>query len=374
MDKSIRNFFIVITVIIVFIASGFIAWRFLPKHVLDVVVVDKTVNISFSNGNYNDPVQYRKHSGLYWILRYNQYVKPSDKSYYDYKRDYYGPKAGINGTIINTNAEKLLNGIPDLIYLSDAYGSETIAKAQESGISEEEMANITNANSLGSTLIGEFNIEPSKKGSPVQTQLESVFGVEFSNWIGRYANDLADLEDVPRWTVINYESSSGKTWSFAGPGIILVSDNGEIVILQKGKDYTNSLNIKIVGDYAKKYGSLGVNYYGWFEIVKPKKGSETLAKFSIPLTKDGKIKLKNINVPESFPAILLKWGDNSAPTYYFAGDFNDYVVSGQYGDFIFADTYNRLIAYDKPGDNSNFFWNFYTPFMETVLKSVENNS
>lgn len=372
MDKFLRAVLIIPAILILFIASTFIVWQFLPKHALNVVVLDKTVTISIINENYNKPAQYRKHMGLYWILRYNRYVRPSNNKYYDYKKDYYGPKAGINGTVIDNSLIKLSSN-PDLIYLSDAYGTEAIAKAHQSGLTATEMSVVSQAVLHGSTLIGEFNIAPSKINGPVQAKMESVFGIKFSGWAGRYVDNLANLNDIPRWVLNLYELNYHKQWHFNGSGIILTSQAGKIMILQKDKDYTDSIKIQIRKDYIKKYGDLKVNYYNWFELVTPENGMETVAEFTIPLTHDGKLKFNEVSPVESFPAIILKRNDD-APVYYFAGDFNDYVANEQYGDFVFADNYNRIFAYDNPGDNANFFWNFYTPFMKIVLRDAEYNS
>ncbi|MFA6309123.1 MAG: hypothetical protein WC677_05190 [Clostridia bacterium] len=372
MNKFLHAVFIVPALIILFIASAFIVWQFMPKHALNVVVLDKTVTINIINDNYNKPVQYRKHMGFYWILRYNHYVKPSNNEYYDYKRDYYGPKAGINGTVIDNTSIKL-SSTPDLIYLSDAYGTDAISREPQSGLTPNEVSVVSQAILHGSTLVGEFNIEPSNIGNPVKNDIESIFGIKYSGWTGRLVADLANLNDIPAWVLKLYESNYHKQWNFVGSGIVLASNDSKIIILQQGKDYTNSLNIKIKEAYLKKYGNLKVNYYNWFEILTPENGIETVAEFNIPLTYDGRLKFNKISSADSFPAITLKRNED-APVYYFAGDFNDYVAQEQYGDFVFADTYNRIFAYDKPGDNANFFWNFYTPFMEVVLKDAEYNS
>ncbi|MDE6659320.1 MAG: hypothetical protein K2K01_04325, partial [Eubacterium sp.] len=52
-------------------------------------------------------------------------------------------------------------------------------------------------------------------------------------------------------------------------------------------------------------------------------------------------------------------------------DFNDYVSHQNYNRFLFANYIYRLISYDRQGDISNFFWNFYNPLMTKILSDIE---
>jgi len=370
--KKIFKFYIIFPIVVVLaIAALFAVWHFLPKQKLDIVVLDKTITADKIDENNNITADYRKHMGLFWILRYQRYVK-ADNSFYDYTTDYYGPIVATGGESTDRPLTNLTS-TPDLIYLADAYGDEETATEQKSGITLEEMAAVSTAHLHGSTVVGEFNITPSKTDDPVRAELETLFGVGFSGWVGRYVVDMGDLTDVPQWVLDLHEREYGRQWDYTGSGIILASRDGELVVLQQGTDYTGALTVEITKAYQKQYGKLKVNYYNWFEIVTAEYGMDTVAQYNIPLTTEGKDKFSKVTSSGQFPAIVMN-NTGIAPTYYFAGDFNDYVARERYGDFIFANTFMRIFSYDRPGDITCFYWNFFQPFMETVLETAQNNT
>ncbi len=60
-------------------------------------------------------------------------------------------------------------------------------------------------------------------------------------------------------------------------------------------------------------------YSYWFDIVEAINPDEVLAEYSLSLTDKGKDKLKGINLPTSFPAVIHQ-ENRQFETYYFSGD------------------------------------------------------
>lgn len=371
MKKIFKISIIIPLVLVLGLGAIFGVWHFLPDKHLDIVVLNKTLSASKIDKNNNITADYRKHMGLYWLLRYHHYVK-ADGSFYDYTEDYYGPHVASDGTVTDRDLTSL-EETPDLIYLSDAYGQEQTAKEQKSGITAEEIAVVSTAHLHGATVVGEFNITPSKLDDPVRGELETLFGLSFTDWVGRYVVDMKDLTDIPEWVLELHEREYGRQWDYTGSGIILASRDGELIVLQEDTDYTGKLTVQIADAYKKQYGGMKVNYYNWFEIITPEYGMKTIANYNIPLTQSGKEKFSAISSSGQFPAIVLN-DSTAAPAIYFAGDFNDYVARERYGDFVFANLFVRVFTYDRPGDITNFFWNFYQPFMEKLLEEVSSRS
>lgn len=236
--KQIRKvYYIVPIVLLLLISFLFWGWFVLPKKSIDLIVVDKTVPASKID-RYNEIASdYRKHIGFFWLLNELRYQKP-DGNAYDYKKDYYGPILGVNKQVTYQKLQTLAK-TPQLIYLSDAFGDIDNPNTEYNGITYEDMSVISTAHQNGAMLIGEFNITSEPTPDSVVSELGNIFGVSFSEWSGRYVYDLADKSDLPQWAMDLHERQYGRVWDYTGEGMLLVSHSGEMVILQKGVDYSS---------------------------------------------------------------------------------------------------------------------------------------
>lgn len=379
--KRLKWYHIVAFVIVVLAALPFIIWHLTPKKELNVVILDKTV---LSYANDEDIIKeniYRKHQGLCWILNQQRYVK-SDGTEYDYKRDYCGPVLDEEGAYDHNVELSDAKLIPDMVYLSDAYGlgNDTFGRYNGStplngGISDDDMSYISYAHESGAPIVGEATLFSSPLSDSVHSQLTSLFGVKPTKWIGRYLVDLQDFTDVPDWAPPMYEQQEGVEWRFTGPGILLVSVEGEIIILEQNTDFNskNLLQIYINDDYKDEFsGCDKCNFYNWFELIEPEYGTENIATFTFDLNATGMEKIKDVSKTPNFCAITRKQEKGYAPVYYFSGDSNDYVNGERFGAFLFSDWFFRFLSYDRQGDISNFFWRFYTPLMNHILSDTSS--
>ncbi len=379
--KRLKWYHILAAVLVLAIALLFIIWHLLPKKTLVVAVMDKTVLSYSEDGDIIKDNIYRKHRGFYWILNQQKYVKPDGTSY-DYKHDYFGPMLDGEGAFDHSVEFSDSETKPDLVYLSDAYGlgNDTFGYYNGStplngGISDDDMSYINFAYESGAPIITEAALFSSPLSDSVRAQLVNLLGVSPKKWIGRYIVDLEDFTDVPDWAPPMYEQQEGVEWRFTGPGIMLVSEDGKIIVLEQNTDFITKdlLKIYINEEYKKEFGDCGnCNFYNWFELIEPNYGVENIATFEFDLNATGMEKIKEISKTPRFCAITRRQEEGYAPVYYFAGDFNDYVSGERYGGFLFANQFWKFLSYDRQGDISNFYWRFYNPLIRHILNDTKS--
>ncbi|MBQ9680560.1 MAG: hypothetical protein IJV48_07760 [Ruminococcus sp.] len=374
--KRLKWYHIAAATLVLAIILLFVIWHLMPRKVLNSVVLDKTILSYADDENIIKDNVYRKHQGLFWILHQQRYVK-SDGTDYDYKTDYYGPKLDEEGNYDGTTELKDADTAPDLLYLADSYGlgNDTYGHYNGGsplggGITDDDMSYISFAYESGAPIVAETTFFSAPMSDSVRAQLTALTGVNPTKWIGRYLVDLQDFTDVPDWAPPMYEQQEGVEWRFTGPGILFVSTDGKILILEQNTDFNskNLLKISINEDYRKEFsGCSNCNFYNWFELVEPNYGVENIATYEFDLNATGMEKIAEISKTPRFCAITRKQEEGYAPVYYFAGDFNDYVNGNRYGDFLFANQFFRFLSYDRQGDISHFFWRFYNPLMRHIL-------
>lgn len=380
--KKSKWYFIIPLILLLFILFIFIGWYFAPKKTLDVAVIDKTI-LPYSGENKSDKSNmYRKHYGFYWILDQQKYVK-RDGSYYNYKNDYYGPVLNDEGKITGSREIKNITSMPDLLYISDAYGVSNDSLGYyngkdplSDGITVDDMSVISNAYETGSAVIGEMTIFGTTMTQSVRTQMTDLLGITPTGWVGRFFHDLENFNDLPDWAKPMYEQQEGIEWRFNGPGIILCSESGKILVFQQNEDFSskNLLKIYINEEYKSEFsGVSSCNFYNWFELIEANYGTESIATFEFDFNTNGMERFKEVSKYPRFTAITRKCDANHAPVYYFAGDFNDYTSGTRYSKFLFANQFFKLISYDTQGDITHFFWRFYDPLIRHILKETEES-
>lgn len=376
--KKAKWYFLIPAILLIVFIMLFVGWYIKPKTQLNVAVLDKTVLTVEENNDIDIDSVYRKHQGLFWLLKQQRYVF-EDNDFYETESDYFGPILNNDGQIESERELSDLDYTPDLMYISDVYGAvdDTYgyydgSTAKGAGITVDDMSVISYSHEIGATLIAETELFNTSLDNTIYSQLSSLLGIKPTGWVGRYVYDLQDFSDVPDWAPPMYEKQEGVEWQFSGPGIILVSDEKIIILEQKSDfDSKNLLQIHINEDYKKEFsGCDKVNFYNWFEIVEPVSDCEVIASFKFDVNATGMEKLKGVLKSPTFAAISRKTIDGKAPIYYFAGDFNDYVSKESYNGFLLANRVYRWLAYDRQGDISNFFWNFYNPLMVKILSDI----
>ncbi len=370
--KGKKKLLLIIPLIILLVlAISFIGWIVKPAKKMNIAVLDTTVPATDGQGVNQTDRYYRKHSGFFWLLNQQKYVKSNGKKY-NYKKDYFGPQINENGEYTGENQLADFDKVPDFLYLADVYGSE-LYDNKYSGLSSKDMNIVSLTYSTGGTVVAETELLGSTTDETVCNEIKSMFGFTTTSWSGRYVVDLNDFSDVPKWAPSTYENQYGVKWQFSGPGLILASSEGGIIVLEEKTDFKskNLVSISISDEFKKEFsGSKKSNFYNWFELVEAENGTDTIANFKINVNATGMEKIKEISSTNKFAAIIRKRSNNSGDTYYFAGDFNDCTSDSRIYRFLAADKFFKALSFDKEGDINQFYWKFYNPLMKKILKDT----
>lgn len=326
------------------------------ETVLDIAIIDKTV----------PKKNYREHKGIFMVLENNKITQESGELY-DIGADYFGydpyEQAPLPSYSLTTS--------PDLIYVADTYGVynndlEKLPDGERSqqiygGIELLEWNKVMSTKEEHTTLIGEFNSFASPTDEMTSNVMQQNLNVDWSDWIGRYFNDL-NSDEIPPWLIRNYEEQTKEKWTFNGPGIAFVHTSDQVIILDKG--LADSLvRFTLTSEGEKKFPKVNPSsYMYWFDIVMPTDDSVVLANYELELSAKAEQQLKEAGLPLVFPAVIHNKEDK---TYYFAGDYAEYpqrVLTKWAGVHLLF----KLIA----KEDTQFYWQTYTPMLNTILGEV----
>lgn len=372
-NRTFKRRHALLLALLILIAAPFVMWRLTVHQTLDIVVVNKTFPLQTDSEGNVTSLNYSKQRGLFWLLNAMGIENPDTGRAYDVRREYYGNSLA-DGQLQNRPLQGL-EKVPDVIYLSDMYGTgNSKARGTEltgiSGMTKEEVGVVASSYARGATIIGEYNIAGDPTKANVAKELEGIFGLRFTGLAGKFFSDLSSTVDVPDWIRATYEQQYGKKWTLEGGGIV-IAGNSRILVLQRNVDFIgSSLQIGMRDDLVDAYGTKRVDYYNWFEIVESNDPESVIAWYDLELSDKGADQLKSFGLEAKFPAIIAIHTDKQH-AYYMAGDFTDYRGPDRINKFIGAATLYRYFSVKSEGDLSYFYWQFYVPFMTKVLQDVE---
>jgi hypothetical protein len=360
-------------------------WVLAPELPLRVAVVDKTVPF----------VDRREHKALFWILIQNKFIdpdKPQERRWYDYKTDYTGfipdltPNLTENHGVWNDlTSASLANR--DLLYFSDTYGvyradytqfpdetPSTIHSPQiYGGLTADEATATEEFAKQKKTIIAEFNTFASPTPPDVRLRFETMFGVTWTGWIGRYFVDFRDEKDVPHWLYELYETRYKKKWDVTGSGYMLCrNESNDFFILHDGVD-VNSTGMEFVPQRAYTYNDVmqGVKpctFRYWFDVVTAAPDTEVLAQYQFNLTEAGRKELAAHGLSPVFPAICRR--RDISDRYYVSGEMIDFNRSMGPPDTRLPLYVNRsFYAHAQASNESFFYWHTAYPMETNILRS-----
>ncbi|MEW6363562.1 MAG: hypothetical protein AB1714_02865 [Acidobacteriota bacterium] len=362
------------------VAVPWIVYVLRAEQPLKVVVLDKTV-----------PYETRKeHRSLFWLLGHLKVVQP-DGAPYDPSKDYVGAFPGAEpgdppARTVDLTTEVAMQA--DLIYLADTYGVYTGDLASKAsmkealersrriygGLTVQEANAVVAAAESGKTVVAEFNTLGSPTSPEARETLESLLGIRWTRWIGRFFPRLEDESEVPEWMRKNYEREWRQNWDFTGPGYVLLQDDVHCEVLRVGQE-AEQLGLRIEKENKAEPLLRGAReatvYPYWFDIVVTQPGTQTLARFEWNLTPAGYERLRARGLPTSFPAVTYRQAANQGKTFYFAGDFADNPMRSRAVPLAGYMTFRRWMESGFLATSRQaFYWRFYAPMVANILNSA----
>lgn len=362
--------------VILLIAAPWIHWAWQPEQPLELTIVDKTV----------PERTFREHVALIWSLNHFKVPHPENRKW-NKETDYrgYTPEEPVSKT--PAKGEDLqasdLQG-KDLLFVADSYGVYTQDKAEArrekapdyspkiyGGFDEREVGLIENFVGGGKALIAEFNTFASPTKGAARERMEKLLGLDWTEWSGRFFEELSHPTEIPAWARRNWKKQTGKDWAFQGPGFLLVNENSRVVVLEEKKDVQpEGLRMFKVSDhrYTKGMGS-GVPFHYWFDILKAQPGTEVLAEYRLDLTESGAALLKKEGIPPQFPAVILK--EKPSLRLYMAGDASDNALDLGSEAWSGRQSWFQYWPFDNPNaEQIDFFWRIYVPVLRNVFADL----
>ena len=350
-------------------ATPWALWHAAPVRPLDILVVDKTVA----------KPDYRKHAGLFWVLRHEKIVQRRTGQPLQDDRDYAGYRHTPDGQprIVPIPARPT-----DLTYIADTYGvyEDDLqnrplglrSRLVYGGMSLDEVRTVTRNLRPGATLVGEFNCVASPTTGQAREALSDALGVRWTGWIGRHFQYLDLTVDLPLWIPRTWKRQTGTPWRFHGPGYIFVKEQGRLVVLVDGIDAPRpALRITFDEDAAGRYGTVRRQTYDyWFEVMTPRDGAEVIASFDLELTDAGRQKMRGVHVDRPFPAIVRTVRPGYV-AYYFAGDFADQRKVPESYRYKWLPKIRAWLGAEHRDDQQAFYWRVYVPLMQRVIREAE---
>jgi hypothetical protein len=370
--------------IIIFLATPLwmrIGWEVGHKKALNLLIVDKTV----LNANSF------KHRSVNWILDYEKYTKSSG-SFYEINKDYYGFFPQENEKYDIKDFEKMNEGeldslasVYDMAYFTDTYGimgnewykHRDIFETSTSiygGLSEKDILLLKKMKERSKPIIAEYNTIGFPTTHDVRVSFEKMFGVEWTGWVARYISSLDTINnpDLPKWIVRKYKKEHKGNWSFKNEGLLFIHENGNVIVLEKGKELVEAMpKIYTTNKYQSRFDLPAAMIYPyWIDIMMNKSDTnEVAANYLIETTREGENILKENGISRSFPCIIHR--EKDFPFYYFCGDFADNPTKFRFAK-LDGITSLKFLMYNAVDitDRNRFFWEFYLPMMQSIFNET----
>ena len=348
-----------------------IAWKLAKDRTVNLMILDASVR--------NDART--EHAGLIWLLDQLRIRKSNGEAYT--VDDYFGFFPERQQQVLSFQRTDLED--TELLYIADSRGvwrsgleafemMRDTARDQQlhSGFNAQEVESILRYVGRGGHTVAEaFLFYAAHKGEDARKRLEDAFGVRWTGWIGGWFKELNNIQEVPFWVRGLYERSQAQSWTYRGPGVILVNPGeGKFVVLTPNIELRNPRPELVV---SQRRGALSegiesrVPLWGWFEIVEARDPTQVHAAITLDVTGAGEKALSDHRLPTTFPAVVAQWIDRN--TYYVAANLG-YVPTWLGPAQIKWMTEIRgeiSTTAEKQFPGEHAFWRFYVPFLRNVL-------
>jgi hypothetical protein len=356
---------------------SWLVWLCWPKVPIKLLIMDKTV--------LDDRVP--EHLSLSWVLTHERYTNPNLQSY-DPVTDYMGfkptnrPKFNTDD-LENFSMKELgaLGNTFDGIYYIDTYGiyaNEWFDKGSINehsglvygGLTAKDAHLIVQHYQAKKLTLLEFNLLASPTEAGPRQKVEEALGFRFTGWTGRVFDNLdtTNNPDLPRWVFRMYKEQHQGRYGFAGPGFVIVHENGTIDILADQKDLVTLVPTIVSSPQMQtEYGvPATMPYPFWIDIVEPTSDTKVMARYELNPNSKGDSILRLHRIPKTFAAAMQLGGRSNA--WYFCGDWSDNPIP--YNNTYFAGVQHISFLFYPILDDTDrrrFFWKYYHPLIRQIL-------
>lgn len=374
MKKPLIITVIVLIIVLILPAAGFLGWFFKEKKAMNIVILDKTVH-SLERNN---------HRALTWVLANERVVKKDNHRKYLLRKDYYGfyPIKPLRSKQFRRNDFRLAELIDlaennDMLYYADTYGvffNDWYQGINRSRRSRKLYGGLNNNDYL---LLAEMKkreklviLENNSFGYPTDAyekyRVEEQFNMQSTGWTGQYYASL-DAADVPEWLVSLYTKKTRGTWDFKNAGIVFLKGENDIIVLEEGKHLVNAMPYIVTNeDIAGNYGlSPKVAYTGPFDVIDPR-DNNIISNFSLETTPEGDEMLDLNFLRNVFPAVI--GSVDSERHIYMCGDFATGKISPWTACFGSLKILTNFLYKEEIDDPDRFFWLYYRPLLSGIIE------
>jgi hypothetical protein len=358
-------------------------WSSMPYSDLPILVVDYTVPFE----------TYREHTGLFWLLDYAKIRPPIPRppgaradwgEPWQLARDYVGYRPTDREHPVRL--AYVDHRSAEVIYVTDTYG---VYKADldniESGIAHMDYTRLVFGGlskgdgwalsdfvNHGGLLIAEFNTFCEPTPPEVRHDMEALFGVDWTEWVGRVFADPYDTNDVPHWLPREFAEQYPDRELPHSPILLLVARSGKLLVLAGSSIAEVAPRVVVSAEGAARFPKVehDAPYYFWFSIMRERENTKVYARLKLPEL-EGAAALLDANGLRPTPPALTEHGVGPGRAIYFAGDFAD--IDFEPGVF---DRENAIAnnAWRIPAvtgmTTAPAFWRFYAPVMHQVLREA----
>jgi len=380
--KTVKTIVIILLILCLIPVASWLIWNIKPSKPINIMVLNKTVL----------GLERKEHRAIFWLLLNDKFVK-DDNKVYRMEKDYYGfhpikPLKSRKYEVRRIKLEEINDLVSDfdMAYYSDTYGvffNEWFRRQSgqgkgtliEGGLNNNDYLFIKGLHDQGKLLIAEYNFIAPPTIQLVRKKAEELLGIKWTNWTGRYINELdpAKSKDLPDWIVGIYKKRNDGEWPFTGAGIVMVNEPAQqVAVLQADKHLENGIpEIQTTGYGLESYQlPENVHYPHRFDIMD-EQSNEVIAEFKLHVNIEGKAVLDEFNLPSRFPAVLES--NTGSPFLYLAGDYSDYPVRMWTAKLQGIRTFEKVFYTNKENSTSKFYWTYYVPLLSQVLTNYQTS-
>lgn len=380
MKKPLLITLLVLAVLLLIPAVSFIKWAFQEKKPVDVVILDKTVPTLDRLG----------HRSFVYILTNARYVRGEKGGSYSARKDYYGfePLRPVREKQFRKKDFRLTELIElaeknDALYYTDTYGVffndwyQGIKKTRRSrklygGLNNNDYLLMVEMKKRDKLVLLEYNTFDYPTAGLEKFKTEELLGIASKGWMGQYYKslDTTSHQGVPAWMPALYRNQYREPWTFTKPGVVLLRENG-IIVLEEGKHLNSAMPvIRTTGPSAERFGlPESVAFTNSFDIIDPG-SNNVISEFVLNTTPSGDTLLAINDLEAVFPAVTQE--PITQRTYYFSGDFANNKIPFWTARFKNIQKGAKSFLYsEKPEDPKRFFWLYYKPLITTIFEEYQ---